>query len=100
MTREVLLWEIVVIIHTFGGSILLSSISGLPTINFFVVLGAILFFINLLSIFYCIKYNKQRILRVDSVTFVFFWSIVTIVILLISLFGLDLVWNVYLIKTT
>ena len=85
--EDKLLWEIIAIIHTFSGSIMLSAVSNTLVISSFFIGGILTFFINLLLIFFGVLNNKNTKIWY-FVTFVL--AILTILLFLLALFGLNL----------
>jgi len=55
-----MLWEIIAVIHTFGGSIMLSAITErTPPTQFLLIFGVVLFFSNLILIVFSYDFKKH-----------------------------------------
>lgn len=81
----------ITVFHSFSGSVMISAMSNqFPTVSSFFVLGLILFFGNFVFIFSRIKSGKEKIRGIDVTTIAFTISIITVLLLLMALFGLNL----------
>ena len=86
--KDILLWEIIAIIHTFGGSIMIGVGSqGIISYNT-AFIGVVLFFINFLMIFIGIKAEGKNKYCTQTITFI--TALVTIFFLLLALLNFDI----------
>lgn len=85
------LWEMITVFHSFSGSVMISATSNqFPTVSSFFVLGLIFFLVNFVFIFSRIKSGKEKMRGIDAATIAFTISIITVLLLLMALFDLNL----------
>jgi hypothetical protein len=85
--KNKILWEMISVVHSFSGSIMVGAVSTLNTsMTLWLVLGLALFLLNFIFIFLGIKSGKRIWERVDNFTLTFSISMLTMVFFLMTLF--------------